>query len=136
MKDLNQSYNETIKIGLAHREVFDWPNALEVIKKITEELEELKEAIEIKGKKEIFEESSDLVFTMVQCLRHLDIELPELLDFANQKFSLRFSKMSELIMADDKNIKNISLTEAESYWTEAKKVTQKELSTLLETKTC
>lgn len=134
MKDLNQSYAETVKIGLAHREVFDWPNSLEVLKKVEEELRELKEAMQVKSQKEIFEESSDVIFTMVQCLRHLNLELPELLDFANEKFSLRFSKMTELILADHKNLKDLNLDEAESYWSKAKKNTESELLQLLESR--
>lgn len=135
MKDLNQSYNETLKIGLAHREVFDWPNALRVLDKVSEELAELREAIEIKREKEIFEESSDLIFTMVQCLRHLDIDLASLLDFANQKFSIRFSKMYQLVLADNKKLEDLSLNEAEVYWVKAKNQTKAQLSELLESKT-
>jgi len=131
MKDLNQSYNETLKIGQSHRDVFDWPDALAVLKKAQEELLELKEAIEVKRRKDIFEETSDLVFTIVQCLRHLDIDLKNSLDFANEKFNLRFKKMNELIATDQKELGKLTLNEAESYWTKSKKATQNQLSEIL-----
>lgn len=69
---------------------FDWPEIDQVFDKLTEETEELKEAI-AQGKQEhIKEELGDLLFVCANLARHLDIDPAAALRTSNKKFEQRF----------------------------------------------
>lgn len=131
MSKIEQSYKESLEKGYEYREVFDWPSALEVLDKVIEEAEELKEAIQSQNKTETFTEASDLVFTVVQTLRHLKIDLGDCLDYSNKKFQVRFNGMEKLASKGGFKLKDLSLDELEEVWKESKKLTAQEVSELL-----
>ena len=102
---------------------FDWENSSQVIEKVDEELQELKEAIATGTKNEQQEELGDLLFSIVQLARHLDFDAEQSLRMANKKFETRFGKMRALVEKDQKDFSNLSVKELENYWTQAKKGT-------------
>ncbi|MFW6264618.1 MAG: nucleoside triphosphate pyrophosphohydrolase [Bacillota bacterium] len=116
---LNQAYEiqkRAAEIG------FDWNDIADVIGKVKEELEELEEAMsngnEIESKKEL----GDLLFSVVNLSRFLNIH-PELALFSsNLKFKQRFKFIENSILEDGKNIEDLKLAELDYYWEKAKEI--------------
>lgn len=75
---------------------FDWLTSTEVLAKVHEELTETQEAIAAKDSAKIEEEIGDLLFTVAQLARHLNIDAEKSLRLANQKFVDRFQGMLKL----------------------------------------
>lgn len=99
---------------------FDWENLNDVIYKVDEEFNELKEAIDNKNKLHIEEELGDLLFTIVNLSRHLKLDPEQTLRKSNNKFISRFNKMENIL--DKKNIKWNDLKKSDllTLWNEAK----------------
>ena len=105
---------------------FEWDNREDVWKKVAEELAEFK--VEVDNKSEhIEEEFGDLLFSLVNYARFIDISPESALAFTNQKFIKRFQLMEELIASDSKDIKSMSLEEMDSYWEKAKLILKNKL---------
>ena len=127
---LTKAYKESLDQGENYRGVFDWPSALEVLDKVIEEVQELKEAIRSQNETEKFTESSDLVFTVVQCLRHLKLDLGDCLEYSNQKFKIRFKAMSKLATEKQVQLKDLNPSELEDLWGEAKLISDSQVRAL------
>ncbi len=110
------------KIGIfSHTVGFDWENATQVLSKVDEELQEVKEAIQNKQtKNEIAEEIGDLLFSTIQLARHLDLSADYCLHLANQKFQQRFMELHSLVTKEQKDLLTLSLEEKEKLWNCAK----------------
>lgn len=110
------------KIGAKSvRYKFDWSKVSEVIHKVDEELLELKEAIDHKTITDQQEELGDLLFTVAQLARHLNMDAEQSLRMANTKFEIRFMKMKEIVARENKDFSLLSTSELEIYWSLAKK---------------
>ena len=115
------------KIGKKTRKIgFDWPKIAQVIYKVEEEWQELKEEIppEAEAKKlnkaRIEEEVGDFLFSMAQLARHLGIDSEDALRKANKKFISRFQKMEDLIRKEGRDIEKMPLEEMDAFWDQAK----------------
>jgi XTP/dITP diphosphohydrolase len=98
---------------------FEWDNREDVWKKVEEELAEFK--VEVDNNSEhIQEEFGDLLFSLVNYARFIDISPESALAFTNQKFIKRFQLMEELIVTNSKDIKELNLEEMDIYWDKAK----------------
>ena len=99
---------------------FDWDSPTKVIKKVEEELNELK--IELNNEKEnqkkVQEELGDLIFSIAQLSRHLGFCPEETLKKANEKFQSRYNKM--VLKNNDKDI-SLSRAKKEELWNSIKK---------------
>lgn len=100
---------------------FEWENKDQVWEKVKEEEKELQEAIESKDQKKIEEEFGDLVFSLVNFARFLNIDAENALEITNKKFINRFSQMEEQAMASGKNLNEMSLEEMDSIWNQIKR---------------
>ena len=96
----------------AARTGFDWPDSDGPTAKIHEELEELRTA----PPEEVEEEAGDLLFAVVNLLRHLKIDPEEALRKANRKFERRFRAIETA-----PGFAALSLEEKEALWTAAKR---------------
>lgn len=109
------------KIGLRTEKFkFDWENAEGAMVKVEEEYAELHEALDDDNHEEIEHELGDLLFSLAQLSRHLEMEPEQVLRKANRRFESRFNKMVELCAADGKDWGTLSLDEKEVYWQQAK----------------
>ena len=77
---------------------FDWKNASQTLEKVYEELGELKKAIKKDDKRNIVEEYGDLLFSIINLSRHLEIKSEIALKIANNKFERRFKKLQDIIV--------------------------------------
>ena len=100
---------------------FDWNGEDQVLKKIDEELNELKEALKEKNKKNIEDELGDLLFTLISLSRHLNLDPDQTLRKTNQKFINRFNEMENIV--EDKKLKwhNLKMIDFKKLWNNSKK---------------
>lgn len=105
----------------ASRVGFDWPDRQGVREKITEELDELSEAVGTREPDAMEEEFGDVLFSVVNLARHLDIDPEKALTGANYKFERRFRDMEDDISATGKRLKDFDLATLDQFWRAAKK---------------
>lgn len=98
---------------------FDWGECSPAVDKLSEELEELKEAI-AQGTN-VHEELGDLLFAAVNVSRFVGADPEETLNAATEKFISRFAKVEELAKAQGQDMAQMSLTELEQLWEAAKR---------------
>jgi MazG family protein len=100
---------------------FEWDNKEDVWKKVEEEIGELKEAIELDSKEKIDEEFGDVLFSLVNYARFLQVDAEGVLERTNKKFIYRFQQMETIAVAQGKKLENLSLAEMDDIWNEVKK---------------
>ena len=100
---------------------FDWPNKKLVWSKVLEELEEFKAEVERQNIQEMQSEYGDVLFSLVNYARHLNINPEDALERTNKKFKARFQAMEHLILSDKKRLTEMTLDEMDVYWEIAKK---------------
>jgi len=106
---------------------FDWDEKQQVWDKVEEELEEFKAEFNIE-KEEKFdnkraqEEFGDLLFSLINYARFVDINPEEALERTNKKFIKRFQYLESESKKDGKNMGEMTLDEMDKYWNEAKTI--------------
>lgn len=100
---------------------FDWDSVNGALDKVQEETFELKSAIENGDVKNQAEELGDLLFSVVNVSRFIDVDSEKALYDACDKFTDRFRKVEELAVAKNIDMKTASLSELDSLWDEVKK---------------
>jgi len=103
----------------AARVGFDWPTTDEVLDKIVEEAQELRE---VQDADERFEEFGDLLFVMVNLGRHMGLDPEAALRAANAKFTRRFESIEAALAAQGKTPADSDLAEMDALWDAAKAV--------------
>lgn len=101
---------------------FDWPAPEEAWKKVEEELGELKKALRSDRTGRAKEEMGDLLFSLVNICRFLDIEAEEALSQTAHRFLSRFAHIETRLREQGKTLADSSLKEMDSLWDEAKKL--------------
>ena len=100
---------------------FDWEESEQVWDKVKEEIAEFQAEVEAKDKDQMQAEFGDVLFSLINYARFLDINPEDALERTNKKFIKRFqyleSKASEL----GKPLMDMSLAEMDVFWNEAKK---------------
>jgi MazG family protein len=104
----------------AARVGFDWRRAEDVFAKIDEEIGELHEAIDEKDQKKIHDEIGDLLFSIANIARKLDVNAEEALQSANRKFMRRFESMESAVRSKGRNLDQLTLEQMDALWDEAK----------------
>ncbi len=99
---------------------FDWDKAESVWEKLMEELDELKQAIDSKNQAHIQEEFGDLLFTVVNLSRFIQVNPEDSLRQAIEKFSDRFKKVEQEIKKSNNDFKNMTLQEMDQIWDQIK----------------
>jgi ATP diphosphatase len=104
----------------AARVGFDWPDASQVLAKISEEAAELVEARDRLGPAEIEEEFGDLMFVMANLARHLNVDPEAALRRANAKFTRRFRAVEARLADLGKSAQQSDLAEMDALWNAVK----------------
>jgi len=100
---------------------FDWSDKKDVWAKVKEELNEFEVEVEKSNTSEMEAEFGDLLFSLVNYSRHLNINPEDALERTNKKFRARFQEMEKHIKSDKKNLSEMSLAEMDLYWEKVKK---------------
>jgi tetrapyrrole methylase family protein/MazG family protein len=101
---------------------FEWKEKEEVWKKVEEEFSELHSAVASGDKKHIHEEFGDVLFSLVNYARFIDVNPEESLHSTIQKFTGRFEYIEKKLLEQGKDIHQTSLEEMDALWNEAKKL--------------
>ena len=95
---------------------FEWENKDQVWEKVEEEIAELNEGIEEQNQLKIEEEFGDLLFSLVNYARFLQIDAENALERTNKKFIRRFTRMEEEAMKNGLDLYAMTLEELDSLW--------------------
>jgi len=98
---------------------FDWTRAADVVDKIQEEVDELREAVasgQPIDRDRTEEEMGDLLFSIAQLSRRLGIEPETALRKADDKFTRRFGRLEQSVAGSGRAMKDMTLDELEAEW--------------------
>lgn len=103
---------------------FDWENKEQVWKKVEEEMGEFKREREAShaSKEKMTAEFGDLLFSLVNYARFINIDPEEALERTNKKFIKRFQYIERASAKEGRQLGDMSLAEMDKYWEEAKKL--------------
>ena len=104
----------------AARVGFDWRRTEDVLEKLDEELAELREAIAEGDAEHVHEEIGDLLFTIANIARKVNVNPEEALQSTNRKFMRRFEAIEARVREGDQNLDQLELEEMDRLWDEAK----------------
>ena len=106
----------------AARVGFDWPDSQQVLAKVKEELAEVEAELtpDQMDQHRVQDEIGDVLFSVINLARKLDVDPEEALKSTNKKFTKRFNYVEEAIVSNGNNLKNTSLDEMENLWQRAK----------------
>jgi XTP/dITP diphosphohydrolase len=99
---------------------FEWDNRDQVWEKVKEEEGELQEAIAGGDPKKIEEEYGDLLFSLVNFARFLQVDAENALEVTNKKFIHRFTRMEAHAASHGKQLAEMTLGEMDAIWNEIK----------------
>ena len=99
---------------------FEWENKEQVWEKVKEEIKELKEAIEENNHQKVQEEFGDVVFSLVNFARFLNIDAENALEITNKKFIDRFTQMEQAALGRGRSLNEMKLEEMDAIWNEIK----------------
>lgn len=100
---------------------FEWENKEDVWKKVEEEMQELKDAEKEQNQHNIEEEFGDLLFSLVNYARFLQVDAEAVLEKTNKKFISRFTTMEQIADSEGKDLRKMSLEEMDAIWNQVKK---------------
>ena len=101
---------------------FDWEHPEQVWEKVEEELGELKLEVENKNQDAVEDEFGDVLFSLINYARFLDINPENALERTNKKFIKRFQYLETKAKTLQKSLSEMTLAEMDVYWDEAKKL--------------
>ncbi len=100
---------------------FDWENSEQVWQKVQEEINELNQEIKKGTQENIEKEFGDVLFSLINYARFIKINPENALEKTNKKFINRFQYIEEKAKEKDIDISDMSLSEMDKLWNEAKK---------------
>ena len=100
---------------------FDWENETQVLNKIDEEIDELKDALKLNDKKMIEEELGDLFFSIINLSRRLNLDPEQTIRKANKKFITRFNEMENFVEDNKLKWHNLTKYDFKNLWNKIKK---------------
>lgn len=101
---------------------FEWETTEQVYEKVTEELKELQEVINSNEKEKVEEEFGDVLFALINYARFIKVDPEAALEKCNKKFISRFQYIEAQAQKLNKPLTEMTLTEMDFYWNEAKKM--------------
>lgn len=99
---------------------FDWEEPNQVWEKVEEELNEFKAEVKVGDQDAIESEFGDVIFSMVNYARFLNINPENALERTNKKFSKRFQYIESKAKSMNKPLRDMTLAEMDVFWEEAK----------------
>lgn len=104
---------------------FDWEKKEQVWQKVEEELQEFKEEFNVTSdihvdREKAMGEFGDVLFSLVNYARFINIDPEEALERTNKKFIKRFQFLETESAKDGKKLGEMTLAEMDAYWNRAK----------------
>ena len=101
---------------------FDWEKPEQVWEKVQEELQEFQVEVQAKNAQKMEEEFGDVLFSMINYARFLNINPEDALERTNKKFIKRFQYLESKAAELGKPLMDMTLAEMDVFWNEAKKL--------------
>jgi XTP/dITP diphosphohydrolase len=101
---------------------FDWEKPEQVYEKVKEELAEFETEVKNKNPEKAEKEFGDILFSLINYARFVNINPEDALEQTNQKFMKRFSYMEQKVKEQGRQIADCTLEELDVFWNEAKKL--------------
>lgn len=101
---------------------FDWEKPEQVWEKVQEELNELREEVERNDRNRIESELGDVLFSIINYARFLNVNPEDALERTNKKFIKRFQYLESKSKETGKSLSDMTLAEMDVFWEEAKKM--------------
>lgn len=101
---------------------FDWEEPSQVFAKVKEELEELQAEVKSGNPDAMEAEFGDVLFSMVNYARFLDINPENALERTNKKFIKRFKYLESMAKNQNKALRDMTLAEMDVFWEQAKQL--------------
>ena len=101
---------------------FDWQHSEDVWEKVEEEIVEFKEQLADNNAEKAEQEFGDLLFTLVNYARFININPEDALEKTNKKVIKRFKYIETSAQHDAKQLPDLTLAEMDAYWDEAKQL--------------
>lgn len=101
---------------------FDWDTSEQVWNKVLEELSELKEEVQKGDEQKTTEEFGDLLFSLINYARFVNVNPEDALEKTNKKFLQRFQYMEREIEKKGLKLSELALDEMDVYWNKAKTI--------------
>ena len=101
---------------------FDWKHTDQVWNKIEEEIKEFKQEILNMNQESIEDEFGDVLFSLINYARFINVNPENALERTNKKFIKRFQHLEKKANENKKQLSEMTLAEMEIYWDEAKKL--------------
>jgi nucleoside triphosphate diphosphatase len=115
------------KLGRRARRVgFDWPDAAGVRAKIDEELAEVDAALAAGERDQVVDEVGDLLFSVANWARHLEVDAEDALRRAALKFERRFECMEQAAQRQGRALTELDAAQWDALWSDAKSLIEKE----------
>lgn len=102
---------------------FDWEEPRQVFEKLQEELEEFQQEVDAANQEEMELEFGDVLFSMINYARFLNINPENALERTNKKFISRFQFLENRAKEKNRDLKEMTLEEMEEIWQESKGMT-------------
>ncbi len=99
---------------------FEWEHKEDVWKKVEEEVDEFKEAIDSNDSANMEAEFGDILFSLINYARFLQIDPEAALEKTNQKFMQRFKAMEAIAASQQQSLANLSLAQMDELWNSVK----------------
>jgi XTP/dITP diphosphohydrolase len=99
---------------------FDWEEPQQVWEKVEEELQEFKEEVKNGNQEQIEQEFGDVLFSLINYARFLNINPENALETTNKKFIKRFQYLESKAKTLNKTLNGMTLSEMDVFWEEAK----------------
>lgn len=101
---------------------FDWDSAEPIFAKLSEETEEVREAMALDDSAACLEEVGDLLFVVTNLARHLRVDAQQALSHANHKFRRRIGQMEQMAKGMGRGLQELSLDQQEQLWQRTKEI--------------
>ncbi len=101
---------------------FDWENSEQVWEKVQEEMQEFKDEVDAKNQEKMEAEFGDVLFSLINYARFLNINPEDAVERTNKKFIKRFQYLESKADELGKPLMDMTLAEMDVFWNEAKKI--------------
>lgn len=106
---------------------FDWENKSQVWEKVEEEMQEFRDEFNVEDNSVIDHERAegefgDLLFSLINYARFININPEDALEKTNRKFIKRFQHLEQRAQENGQKLQDMTLAEMDVYWNEAKKL--------------
>jgi len=106
--------------GKASSAGFDWEKSEQVFEKVEEEIRELHREVQDQNLPKMESEFGDVLFSLINYARFINVDPESALERTNQKFIKRFQYLETEAAKDGKQLTQMTLSEMDHYWNRAK----------------